>query len=335
MKSFKEIIEVKRDEKRAMKLWGYLARRHEKYKGMPVGYTKLSGYDKEDAKEVDKHYDNLNKTSKEGAYGVFMKAPVSEVPVSSLKLTQNRVRFNKREKWKMSDDDPIFVLKKGDKHLVVDGHHRVVAWKMQGRKNIKAHVIELKETPQIDYDIGRDWGQENMADTTKDMKKRESKKYWKKIHDTGTHEIWKRSQDVGGDKYTTYAGRNKKTKRVDIVSGGFASADDVKAKRFRENTLAARRGNKLKAQDFYHAILGSGDASEIHSDTYQSPGARKVWKRFAAMDDVKMDSENAAAHYKRPRRKARKELKLRDFETAYTGKDAGMIHLIARLREGN
>lgn len=141
---YKEYItEVRRDEKKAIKLWDYLTKRHEKYRNMPAGYTKLSGYDRENAKEVDKHYDDLNRKSKSGAFGVFMKAPVSSVPVNSLKLTQSKVRFNKREKWKMSDDDPIFVLKKGGKHLVVDGHHRVVAWKMQGRKHIKAHIIDL------------------------------------------------------------------------------------------------------------------------------------------------------------------------------------------------
>ena len=66
--SFNEyLMEVKRDEEKAMKLWGYLTKRHEKYKKAAQGHTKLSGYDVENAISVDRHYNELNRKSREGS----------------------------------------------------------------------------------------------------------------------------------------------------------------------------------------------------------------------------------------------------------------------------
>lgn len=76
----------------------------------------------------------------------FSKAPVTELPVSRLKPTQQFIWQGQAEAIRSSPDPgslpPVDVVRKGSAHYLVDGHHRWDFAKERGAKTIRARVID-------------------------------------------------------------------------------------------------------------------------------------------------------------------------------------------------
>jgi len=85
----------------------------------------------------------------ENLYGISTIVRTSEVEISWLRPTQNRIspdELKGREyELKRGLAEPIVVIKVANRHLLVDGHHRAIAARRLGLKRLTAYVIELTE----------------------------------------------------------------------------------------------------------------------------------------------------------------------------------------------
>ena len=69
-------------------------------------------------------------------------------------------------------------------------------------------------------------------------------------------------------------------------------------KKFQVGCLSGHPDSKLKAHEFYQHLLLAGHVKELHSDTTQSIGGRKVWNRLRKLPNVKMvTNENPNGHH--------------------------------------
>lgn len=71
---------------------------------------------------------------------------VQKVKISDLTYTQGHTGWDREKaKAKLDDKEPINVLHHDGKHYVIDGHHRVMARRLLGHKDIDADVRSIKE----------------------------------------------------------------------------------------------------------------------------------------------------------------------------------------------
>lgn len=141
MKTFNQFIcERVRTKKEATKLGLYLSKRH------GGGIIRNKNHDE---KTGDYLYGKAYKDSRDAGTNLHAKFHNSEthkLPIKSIKVTQSETAFNKTgSKRKFNDKEPIKVIHHKGVHYVVDGHHRIMAHKLLGKKHIDAKVIHVKE----------------------------------------------------------------------------------------------------------------------------------------------------------------------------------------------
>lgn len=85
---------------------------------------------------------------------VFESAPVRDVPFKDLVFTQSRVnlaRVNALAHLPAQLDKPVQILKVGDKHYVMNGHHRAAAAFVAGRSGLRGNVLDLSGHGSLEF----------------------------------------------------------------------------------------------------------------------------------------------------------------------------------------
>lgn len=89
------------------------------------------------------------KETLEQLYNVNTKIIRMKVPIKELKPTQNKIYADELQgrmyELQRGLAEPTIVAKTGNRFILVDGHHRVVAAKQLGYNNIDSYVIELEK----------------------------------------------------------------------------------------------------------------------------------------------------------------------------------------------
>ena len=149
MIGFREfLIEVVRDDARALKLALNLGRRRQRTH--PVSWdqrrhreTPIKNFNPKDERTVLDHPHTNKVLGREGPYRP--KGKPKTLNVNSLTPAQHAL-FLKRSKMKRAiknKNDPIHVLRGKDGKLrIQDGHHRHFAAKLRGDKTMQAHVTD-------------------------------------------------------------------------------------------------------------------------------------------------------------------------------------------------
>ncbi|MDO5824928.1 MAG: hypothetical protein BZ137_04535 [Methanosphaera sp. rholeuAM130] len=92
---------------------------------------------------------NQFRESIEHLYGFKTFLDNKDIPIDKLKPTQDKVYADELEGRTYEIErglaEPILVVKSGDKYVVVDGHHRLVASNQMGKTMINANIITLSE----------------------------------------------------------------------------------------------------------------------------------------------------------------------------------------------
>ena len=109
------------------------------------------------------------KKALEIVHKVGVKVRRGKVRISQLTPTQPRIYADELEgrvyELKQGLTEPLIVIKKPDKLLLVDGHHRVVAAKKLGIEELDAYILELeKDVPLGMEKIARDTGLQTIDD---------------------------------------------------------------------------------------------------------------------------------------------------------------------------
>ena len=90
----------------------------------------------------------------ESKHGVKIKVRMYPVPLNKLRPTQTRIHADELQgrlyELKRGLAEPLIVVKRKNYFVLVDGHHRVIAAKELGIKEIMAHVLE----PESDIETG-------------------------------------------------------------------------------------------------------------------------------------------------------------------------------------
>lgn len=85
----------------------------------------------------------------ESNHNVKIDVKMYQVPLDKLRPTQARIHADelqgRRYELKRGLAEPLIVVRRKNYYVLVDGHHRVVAAKELGLKEIMAHVLEPKE----------------------------------------------------------------------------------------------------------------------------------------------------------------------------------------------
>lgn len=105
----------------------------------------------------------------------------------------------------------------------------------------------------------------------------------KKVSETENHDIYRRGEVKRGN-FIHYVALNKKTKLPDMLVSG--NVEGKKKPHLQVANLQGREGSTLKAHDFYDHIIQNHHP--IRSDTMQSVGAMKVWKKIKDNPSVKV-----------------------------------------------
>ncbi len=160
IKSFKQFIEEGkiRSVEQAIKLGTYLAGRHEKRFGRAGALFGKAGddsirhveYVKNPAKRA-KVKEVCNKTHNwQHKYGNFtMHGQPITLNTHDIIPTQPDTAFNSwKARTKFKDNDPVKVVKYQNKYYVWDGHHRLLAHKLQGIKQVNCTVLDIDSVPQ-------------------------------------------------------------------------------------------------------------------------------------------------------------------------------------------
>jgi hypothetical protein len=131
-------------------------------------YTKKSSdgvytYDRRDILFTDDIFDNpvekstisdlktffdskINVDSLKAKHNIWRKSPEEDIPVKDIVPTQYWVNKKIMDKYidgKKKQD--VLVLKAGEKYILYDGHHRTSCDIIQGKKKIKAKVIQAPD----------------------------------------------------------------------------------------------------------------------------------------------------------------------------------------------
>ena len=97
---------------------------------------------------------NMIKNLLESKSGVKINVRKYSVPLDNLRPTQGRIHADelqgRKYELKKGLAEPLIVIKKRNYFVLVDGHHRVIAARELGIKEIMAHVLE----PEEDIEIG-------------------------------------------------------------------------------------------------------------------------------------------------------------------------------------
>jgi uncharacterized ParB-like nuclease family protein len=137
------VEEVYRDDERATKLGVYLAKRHKREGLVPSGGTiAFPTFDRAERHKIYTAADNL------AALDNPSTVPPVMLNMDELRPTQLSTAFRRRfAERKLKDNEPIEVLHyhrndrdPGTKHIL-NGHHRYMAHKLQGKKQISARVF--------------------------------------------------------------------------------------------------------------------------------------------------------------------------------------------------
>jgi len=90
----------------------------------------------------------------ESKHGVKINVKMYPVPLEKLHPTQGRIHADELQgrlyELKRGLAEPLIVVKRKNYYILVDGHHRVIAAKELGVKEIMAHVLE----PESDIETG-------------------------------------------------------------------------------------------------------------------------------------------------------------------------------------
>ncbi|MBI5679669.1 MAG: CBS domain-containing protein [Methanobacterium sp.] len=92
---------------------------------------------------------NYFKKTLEQLYGVETKLLRMKVPTEQLRPTQNKIYADELQgrtyELERGLAEPTITVKSGNRHILVDGHHRTVAASKLGYKEIDSYVIELEK----------------------------------------------------------------------------------------------------------------------------------------------------------------------------------------------
>jgi len=93
------------------------------------------------------------KKSIEKVHGIEVKVRKDNVKVEELTPTQTKIYADELKgriyELKKGLAEPILVIKKGKRTLLVDGHHRVVAAQKIGVKTLDAYILEVPENIEL------------------------------------------------------------------------------------------------------------------------------------------------------------------------------------------
>lgn len=96
---------------------------------------------------------NMIKNLLESKHGIKIDIRMYPVPLDKLHPTQGRIHADelqgRKYELKRGLAEPLIVIKKRGYFVLVDGHHRVIAARELGIKEIMAHVLEPKEDIEI------------------------------------------------------------------------------------------------------------------------------------------------------------------------------------------
>jgi CBS domain-containing protein len=109
------------------------------------------------------------KKTLEALHNVAIQVSRAEIPIADLIPTQGKIFADELEgriyELKKGLAEPIIVIKKTDKMLIADGHHRVVAARRLGLEKIDAYLLELsKDIPLGMERSARDAGLKTLDD---------------------------------------------------------------------------------------------------------------------------------------------------------------------------
>ena len=77
----------------------------------------------------------------------------TELPIRSMYATQPKVNPDFAAPAGMPHEAAPFVIKKGDKYFVQDGHHRLVAASEAGQQTAPVRLVDLDKTTQTDFPL--------------------------------------------------------------------------------------------------------------------------------------------------------------------------------------
>lgn len=150
----------------------------------------------------------------------------------------------------------------------------------------KDQVIKtLQEAPWINPELDN-WKDEKPDDHLGDI----DLKHYKHVSSAHGHDIYKKETESGGYKmkylkdkvkFTSYAAVKDGKPKIAVKMSNHETDGKMKI-----TGLQATKDNTLKAHDFYHHLI-THHGETIHSDSEQSEGAKKVWKRLMRKPGVK------------------------------------------------
>lgn len=145
MKTFAQfIVEVERKPIRALKLADNLLVRQNSNPKDKYASIGLKHPHKDEGNKLANTFRNSDyaKSFSHPGAAYYSHAPV-DLPIDKLHATQQSVSHTRKiTKSKFSDSEPINVIHHEGKHYIMNGHHRVFASRLLGKKTIKAHVID-------------------------------------------------------------------------------------------------------------------------------------------------------------------------------------------------
>lgn len=119
------------------------------------------------------------------------------------------------------------------------------------------------------------------------------------VSSTPTHHIFKHMQTHEFDEKepmpkteardAKFLAIDRKTKKTHMYVRGYYTPS---SKKFEINMLKGHPESTIKAHDFYHHLLLAGHVKDLHSDSTQSAGGRKVWKRLSHLPHVKLHTSD-------------------------------------------
>jgi hypothetical protein len=95
--------------------------------------SKLVNFPINKFKNVDNFYPNRLKSSAVTAYPISDR-PRGKKDIDSVKYYQKQIKKNK-------DVSPIWIIKKNNKYILIDGAHRIVASFIENKNNIPSYII--------------------------------------------------------------------------------------------------------------------------------------------------------------------------------------------------
>jgi len=93
------------------------------------------------------------KIALEGLHDVKIRGRTGKIPIENLLPTQKMIYADELQgreyEIKKGLAEPIIVIKKKDYHVLIDGHHRVIAALRLGIKELDAHILEMDRDVEL------------------------------------------------------------------------------------------------------------------------------------------------------------------------------------------